>query len=129
MEMNVLDATGVVAVLVVDDQAAFRTAAKFLVGLTPGWEVAGEAESGEQGVSLASSLHPAIVLMDVNLPGISGIEATAQITSADPGVKVVLMSTYAVEDLPAEAATCGAAGYIRKDDMTPDRLQALIASV
>jgi len=129
MERHVLDATDEVAVLVVDDQDAFRAAAKFLVGLTPGWQVAGEADTGEQGVSLALSLHPSIVLMDVNLPGISGIEAAAQITGADPQVTVILMSTYAADDLPVEASTCGAAGYIRKDDMTPDRLRALVAGV
>ena len=125
--MSVLDATDEVAVLVVDDQDAFRTAAKFLVGLTPGWAVIGEAETGERGVELAHTLNPRIVLMDVTLPGISGIEATAQITAADPDVVVILMSTYAADDLPAEAATCGAAGYVRKDDMAPDRLLSFLA--
>ena len=119
---------GHVSVLVVDDQSAFRSTAKILVGLTPGWQVAGEAETGEQGVELAGTLHPEVVLMDVNLPGISGIEAARRITAADPSVRLILMSTYAAADLPAEAATCGAVGYLRKDDMTPARLRDLAAA-
>jgi two-component system invasion response regulator UvrY len=113
-------------VLVVDDQPTFRAVARTLVGLTPGLRVAGEAESGEQAVELAASLRTPIVLMDINLPGISGIEATRQITASDPAVTVILMSTYAAADLPADAMDSGAAGYVRKEDLTPDSLSALL---
>jgi DNA-binding NarL/FixJ family response regulator len=118
-----------VGVLVVDDQPTFRAVARTLVGLTPGLRVAGEAESGEQAVELAASLRPPVVLMDINLPGISGIEATKQICAADPTVTVILMSTYAAADLPADAMESGAAGYLRKEDLTPTALSALLPTL
>jgi DNA-binding NarL/FixJ family response regulator len=114
-------------VLIVDDQAPFRSAARSLVGLLGGWRVVGEVASGEDAVGAAASLHPDLVLMDINLPGISGIEATRQIVAADPDVKVVLLSTYAAEDLPEDARSCGAAGYIGKADLTPRLLRELLA--
>ncbi|MCW0214889.1 MAG: response regulator, partial [Pseudonocardia sp.] len=68
---------------------------------------------------------PAVVLMDINLPGISGIEATRRILAAEPGTTVVLLSTYAVDDLPPDATDCGAVAYIHKEDLTPARLRDL----
>jgi DNA-binding NarL/FixJ family response regulator len=76
--------------MVVDDQAPFRSVARSLVAITPGLEFAAEAETGEQAVNLAESLHPRVVLMDINLPGISGIEATRRLCAADPTTKVRL---------------------------------------
>src|SRR4030095_14898964 len=99
-----------VAVLVVDDQALFRSIARSLVNVLPGWTVVAEAASGEEGVVLAEQIRPAVVLMDVYLPGIDGIEATRRIVSANPAVTVLLMSTYAAEDLPGGVDGCGAAG-------------------
>jgi DNA-binding NarL/FixJ family response regulator len=113
-------------VLVVDDQPTFRAVARTLVGLTPGLRVAAEAETGEEAVELAESLHPPVVLMDINLPGISGIEATRQLRDRHPSITVILMSTYAAADLPADAMDSGAAGYIRKEDLTPAALTALL---
>jgi DNA-binding NarL/FixJ family response regulator len=66
--------------------------------------------------------------MDINLPGISGIEATRLITAAHPAMRVVLMSTYQADDLPADAADCGASAYVRKEDLTPRVLRELIGS-
>jgi DNA-binding NarL/FixJ family response regulator len=66
-----------------------------------------------------------VVLMDIDLPGISGIEATRRILAAGPGTTVVLLSAYAVDDLPADATDCGAAAYIHKEDLTPARLRSL----
>jgi two-component system, NarL family, invasion response regulator UvrY len=114
-----------VEVLVVDDQAPFRSVARMVVGVVPGWRVTGEAESGEEGVTMAGRMQPAVVLMDINLPGISGFEATRRIVAADPAVTVLLMSSYAAEDLPADADDCGAAGYVCKDDLTPALLSRL----
>ena len=114
-------------VLVVDDQPAFRAVARALVSVTPDLRLVGEADSGEQAVDVALTLRPSVVLMDVNLPGMSGIEAARRILAADPNVKVVLMSTYAAADLPADALTDGVAGYLRKEDLTPDALTRLLA--
>jgi len=112
-----------VAVLVVDDQALFRRAAAAVVRMTGGFEIVGEAESGEEAVELAGSLSPALVLMDINMAGINGIEATRRITSLYPGVVVVLLSTYQADDLPADAATSGAAAYVNKEEFGPQVLR------
>jgi two-component system, NarL family, invasion response regulator UvrY len=115
-------------VLVVDDQPPFRSAARTLVGLLRGWSVVGEAESGEDAVRLAAELAPDVVLMDINLPGRNGIEATRELLATAPATVVVLTSTYAADDLPAGAATCGAVGYLRKEELTPRVLRELVAS-
>jgi DNA-binding NarL/FixJ family response regulator len=115
-----------VGVLVVDDQAPFRLVARTVVSMVKGWRVVGEAGSGEEAVALAAALRPHLVLMDINLPGISGIEATRRIVAADPRTLVVLLSTYAHADLPGDARDCGAAGYVRKDDLTPRLLRSMV---
>jgi two-component system, NarL family, invasion response regulator UvrY len=116
-----------VDVLIVDDQAPFRSAARTLVRILSGWQVVGEAISGEQAVALAAEHRPAVVLMDINLPGIDGYEATRRILRDRPGTAVVLLSTYAEADLPETPQSCGAVGYLRKDDLTPAALRALLA--
>ena len=108
-----------VKVLIVDDQQPFRTVARTVVGLTQGFEVIGEATSGEEAVTLAADLAPDLVLMDINLPGINGIEATRQIVDTEPDTTIVLLSTYRAEDLPGDARTCGAVGYVHKEDLGP----------
>ena len=107
------------SVLVVDDQAPFRAIARQVVELTPGFAVVGEAETGEDAVRLAAELTPAVILMDINMPGISGIEATREIVTADPTIAVVLLSTYRESDLPADALGCGARRYVHKEDFEP----------
>ena len=109
-------------VLIVDDQMPFRMAARSVVGVTPGFEVVGEAKSGEEAVEQVAALHPDLVLMDINMDGISGIEATRRITAEHPDTKVILLSTYDAEDLPADARTCGALGYVHKEHFGPDVL-------
>ena len=118
---------GPVSVLVVDDQAPFRAAAKAVVGMTPGFEVVGEARSGEEALTQVAALAPALVLMDINMDGMNGIEATRHITTDHPGVRVVLLSTYDEEDLPADARTCGAVAYVHKELFGPDVLEEALA--
>lgn len=116
-----------VDVLIVDDQPPFRSVARTVVGLVGGWTVTAEAETGEDAVRLAADTRPEVVLMDITLPGISGIEATRLLLAAAPATTVVLMSTYAAADLPADAADCGAVAYLHKEDLTPAALRALAA--
>lgn len=109
-----------VGVLIVDDQAPFRRAAKMVIAATPGFDAMGEAESGERAVELFDELAPGLVLMDINLgPGINGIEATRRITDAHPDATVLLLSTYQAADLPSGADSCGAAGYVNKEEFGP----------
>jgi two-component system invasion response regulator UvrY len=114
-----------VPVLVVDDQAPFRSAARAVLGMTPGFEIVGEAASGEEGMTLAKELEPALVLMDINMSGINGIEATRRITAEHPETVVVLLSTYSADDLPADARSCGAATYVNKEEFGPDVLREI----
>jgi two-component system invasion response regulator UvrY len=113
----------VVRVLVVDDQAPFRVAAKAVVRATAGFETAGEARSGEEAVEQATEISPDLVLMDINMEGIGGIEATRRITAEHPEVNVVLLSTYDAEDLPDDARHCGASAYVHKEQFGPDVLE------
>lgn len=114
-----------VPVLVVDDQAPFRRAAKAVLAATPGFDAVGEAESGEQALDLVGALAPALVLMDINMPGIDGIEASRRIVDGHPGTVVFLLSTYRADDLPAGALDCGAADYIHKEDFGSAVLRTL----
>ena len=109
-----------VRVLVVDDQAPFRRAARAVCAMTEGFDVVGDAESGEEAVTAARSLRPDLVLMDVRLPGIDGIEAARQILDEGAASSVILLSTYHEEDLPAAWTTCGALGFVNKDELGPD---------
>jgi DNA-binding NarL/FixJ family response regulator len=111
-----------VRVLIVDDQEPFRMAARMVVEATDGFEVAGEAETGEDSVEMARELDPDLVLMDVNLPGINGLEATRRILSSSEQVVVLLVSTYEADEYAPRAAECGAAAYIPKADLDPVRL-------
>lgn len=117
--------TSTVEVLIVDDQAPFRMVARTLVRRLDGWQVVGEAASGEEAVEAAVASRPGLVLMDINLPGISGIEATRRILAAAPETQVILLSTYEDDDLPPDARTCGAKAYVRKDDLTLRLLREL----
>lgn len=117
-----------IRVLIVDDQEPFRSAARMVVELTNGFEVVGEAETGEDGVAMAADLDPDLVLMDVNLPGIDGPEATRRIIAAAGAPVVLLLSTYEEAEYAPRAAECGAAFYIPKASFGPERLEAAWAA-
>lgn len=105
-----------VGVVVVDDQAPFRRAARAVLSATPGFALLGEATSGEEAVALAHELEPDLVVMDIRMAGIGGIEATRRISERRAGTLVLLASTYRETDLPADARSCGAAAYVHKEN-------------
>lgn len=109
-------------VLLVDDQEPYLRAMAAVVEETPGFEVVGRALSGEDAVQLAATLLPDLVLMDVNLPGIDGLEATRRILRRQPALTVVLLSTYDEEAGAAFVAASGASSYVTKAAFGPDRL-------
>ena len=109
-----------VRVLIVDDQEPFRRAIAAVVSETDGFAVVATTASGEEALLAVARLRPDLVLMDVNLPGIDGIEATRRITrDADPPV-VVLLSTYDQDEF--DVSRCGAASYLAKASFGPDLL-------
>ena len=117
-----------VRVLIVDDQEPFRSVAREVVEAVEGFEVVAEAETGEDSVSLAKTEGPDLVLMDVNLPGIDGVEATRRILRDRPATKVMLLSTYAEDELAGRAQECGAFAYATKSAFDPDKLEAVWAA-
>jgi DNA-binding NarL/FixJ family response regulator len=113
-----------VQVLVVDDQAPFRQAMAAVVGATDGFAVVGEAVSGEDSVIACSELHPDLVLMDVNLPGIDGVEATRRVRALPSPPVVLLLSTYDADAGVAFVSESGASAYVTKGEFGPDWLAA-----
>ncbi|HSK27419.1 MAG TPA: response regulator transcription factor [Jiangellales bacterium] len=109
-----------VRVLVVDDQEPFRRAMAAVVDATEGFVLVGAVTSGEESIEAAAELRPALVLMDVNLPGIDGVEASRRLRSRADGPVVVLLSTY--DEDRFDLAGSGAAAYIAKAVFGPDRL-------
>ena len=115
----------VLTVLIVDDQAPFRFAVKAVLRRLPCFQLAGEASSGSEAITLVDEVHPALVLMDINMPEMNGIEATRRIVAAHPDVVVFLCSTHDVTDLPPGAPTSGARAYINKEHFGADALRQL----
>jgi two-component system response regulator AlgR len=109
-----------VRVLIVDDQEPYRRAMAAVVEATDGFVVVGSATSGEESLEAAAELGPDLVLMDINLPGIDGIEAARRLASSSNRPVVVLLSTYDADQF--ELAGSGAAAYIPKAAFGPDRL-------
>jgi two-component system invasion response regulator UvrY len=110
-------------VVVVDDQAPFRIAAKAVLRRLSEFELAGEASSGFEAIELVDRVRPELVLMDINMPHMSGIEATRQIVAAHPETVVILCSTYDMRDLPSDAGSSGAVGYLNKEQLGTDLLR------
>jgi len=111
-----------VTVLTVDDQAVFRRVARSLIAATPGFVQVGEAASGREALRLAADVTPDLVLLDVAMPGLDGVETARQLAGVHPGAVVVLIS---VDEFPASAATADAAACVRKQDLSTGTLRDL----
>jgi two-component system invasion response regulator UvrY len=118
-----------VRVLTVDDQPTFRRAARELIDDIPEFESVGEAADGAEALDAIPQLHPELVLLDLRMPGMNGIETARHIRARHPDVAVVIVSAEDPEDYFAEALGCGAAAMVRKQDLCPRRLSELWASV
>jgi pilus assembly protein CpaE len=121
--MVTMDAS--LSVVIVDDQAPFRMAARAVLRRTEGFELVGEAASGLEAITVVSEKHPDLVLMDINMPDMGGIEATRRIMAELPETVVILCSTYDVSDLPPDAATSGARAYVHKEQLGAKVLRRL----
>ncbi len=105
----------VTRVLVADDQTVVREGIVMLLGLLPGIEVVGAAGDGEEAVTLVERHHPDVVLMDLRMPRVDGVEATRRIRAAHPETEVVVLTTYADDESLFPALQAGARGYLTKD--------------
>ncbi len=101
-----------IRVLIVDDHAILREGLKMVLGLEPDLEVAGEAGNGRDGVSLAAQLQPNVVLLDVLMPGLDGIDACRQIKSANPDIRVLMLTSHTAAQAVEAAVLAGASGYL-----------------
>ena len=104
----------VIRVLVVDDHALHRDGIRQILGQQPDIQVAGEAESAELALVLVNQLHPSVVLMDIRLPGMNGIDATRRIRRDHPGTRVLVVSAYDDEEYIRGALEAGASGHLSK---------------
>ncbi|MGS2646553.1 response regulator [Streptosporangium sp. LJ11] len=118
----------VVRVLVADDQTVVREGLVLLLGLLPGVEVVGAAADGREAVELAASLGPDVVLMDLRMPRMDGVEATRRIRAAHPDIHVVVLTTYSDDESIFAALGAGARGYLTKDT-DAESLASAIATV
>jgi DNA-binding NarL/FixJ family response regulator len=114
--------------LVADDQALLRHGFRMILETEADLEVVGEAADGEQAVLLVSELRPDIVLMDVRMPGVDGIEATRRITAAGDAPRVIMLTTFDMDEYVYDALQAGAAGFLLKD-VPPEQLVAGIREV
>jgi DNA-binding NarL/FixJ family response regulator len=112
-----------VRVLAVDDQAVFLRTARSLIAATPGFEHVGEARSGPEALELAADLHPDLVLVDVRMPGMDGLETARRLAQIEPNAVIVLISLEPVPELPSSVAEAGAHAYLRKQDLSTRTLR------
>ncbi len=115
-------------VLIVDDHKVVRQGLRMFLALDPELEIVGEAASGEEAVQRARELHPQVVLMDLLLPGMDGIQTTAQIRAEMPGVEVIALTSVPEEEALIGAVRAGAIAYVRKDTEPEALCQAIHAA-
>ena len=116
-----------VRVLLADDHGIVRRGLHYLIERSPGFEVVGEAADGREAVKLAEQLNPDVVVMDIGMPNLNGIDATAQIVRRSPAIGVIILSMYSDETYLVRALSAGARGYLVKDSAEADLIRALQA--
>jgi DNA-binding NarL/FixJ family response regulator len=119
---------GTIRVLIADDQRVVREGLTMLVGLIDGVEVVGTACDGAEAIQLAAAHHPDVVLMDLRMPGVDGIAATADLRERLPAARVLVLTTYADQDAIVPALQAGARGYLTKD-ASAEQIEAAIHAV
>ena len=118
-------ASGVPSVLIVDDHAFIRRGIRSILEGAPEWNVSGEAENGRDAVRLAEELKPDVILMDVSMPEMTGLEATRLILRQNPHPKVVLLTLHDSRELVRSAFQLGVDGYLLKTDAERELMRAL----
>lgn len=116
-----------IRILLADDHGVVRKGLRFLLSQDPEIEIAGEAEDGREAVRLAAELQPNIVIMDIAMPLLNGLDAAQQITKANPRSSVIMLSMYSDEEFLIRALSAGAKGYLLKDSAEADVLRAVHA--
>lgn len=119
--------TQTVRVLIADDQTLFRVGLARLLEEDPRVEIVGQAGDGAEAVKLAGTVMPDVILMDLKMPNVDGIEATKQILAKHPGVKVLLLTTFEADNHVIQALKAGASGYILKDSRPDSIVSSLLA--
>jgi len=117
--------TSPIRVLAADDQRVVRDGLAMLLGLLPGVEVVGSAADGEEALAMVAELQPDVVLMDLRMPRMDGVEATRRLQASDPDVKVVVLTTFTDDRSVIDALRAGALGYLTKDAGAEEILEAL----
>jgi DNA-binding NarL/FixJ family response regulator len=117
-----------IRVLLVDDQPLLRRGFRMILEAEPDLEVVSEADDGERAITLSSSLHPDVVLMDVRMPGVDGLAATRAIVAADDDVRVLILTTFDVDEYVFAGLRAGASGFLLKD-IPPSELTEAIRTV
>ena len=116
------------SVLIADDQALVRMGLRKVFETEPDMTVAGEAANGEEAVAAARRLRPDVILMDIRMPALDGIEATRRITAAEPGAKVIILTTFGLDSYVYESLRAGASGFMLKD-APPEDITAAVRVV
>ncbi len=116
-------------VLLVEDHIVVRQGIKALLSEDPDLEIVGEADNGREALNLVSDLQPDVVLMDISMPGLNGIEATRQICQTYPDVKIVILSMHANEEYVFQVLQAGACGYVLKQSDSSEVLTAIRAAI
>jgi NarL family two-component system response regulator LiaR len=114
-----------IRVLIADDHAIVRKGIRALLSVKPDIEVVGEASDGAETVAQAQALRPDVILMDLVMPEMDGIEATRQIVEQQPGVRILVLTSFAADDKVFPAIKAGALGYLLKDSGPDDLVQAI----